>query len=183
MIVLHYDLVSPASAVAVLRLQRIADGGGAVMFAGIDPVGLEVGVPATLDQLDEHATWRGAAGDLGLDMRRPTWRPPTLRAHLVGELAERWGLGAAWREAALRAYWEGGRDIGKGDVIVELAGLVGGDAEEARRVLADPQRILAARQRAAATVRRGVGGVPMLEVNGVLVSAHLDDAALEELAG
>lgn len=183
MLVLHYDLVSAASAVAVLRLQRIADRGGSVLFSGIDPLGLDGGVPATLDQLDEYASFREAAAELGLSMRRPNWRPPTLRAHLVGELAERQGLGAAWRHTALRAYWEHGHDLADHDVLLELVGRAGADVEVARQVLDDPQRVLAARQQAAATVRRGVGGVPMLEVSGTLLSAHLDEDALTELAG
>jgi 2-hydroxychromene-2-carboxylate isomerase len=182
MLILHYDLVSAPSAVAVLRLQRIADAGGDVRFVGVDPLGLDATVPATLEQLEEYDRWRDDAARLGLTMRRPQQRPPTLRAHLVGDLAADLGLGGAWRWTALTAYWTRGADLGDPDVLEHLAAHCGVDPTAARDRLADPEQLRLARQRAVAMHRRGIGGAPVLEVDGTFVSAHLDEPALAELA-
>jgi len=181
-LILHHDVTSPAAALAVLRLQRLADSGLPVAFRGMDALGVAVALPVTLDQLVEMERVAARAADLGLEMRRPTLRPPTLDAHLVGELAERDGLGASWRLGCLRAYWTDGSDVSDHDVLVALAVQSGLDGSEARAALAD----IAARNelRAAMLARRalGIGGVPVLEVDGTLLPADVDDATLEELA-
>ena len=183
MLILHHDVTSPRAALAVLRLQRLADAGHPVAFSGLDALGVAVALPVTLDQLTEIADVRERAAALGLVMRRPTVRPPTLDAHLVGELAERRGLGAAWRLACLRAYWTDGADVADHDVLVALASAAGLDAEEVRGLLAD--RAARDALRGAMLARRavGIGGVPVLEVDGTLLPADVDDATLEELAG
>jgi 2-hydroxychromene-2-carboxylate isomerase len=179
---LHHDITSPRSAVAVLRVQRLADAGHAVAFGAIDVLGVAVALPVTLDQLVELEQVSPAAAELGLVMRRPSLRPPTLDAHLVGEHAERSGLGAAWRLACLRAYFTDGVDVSDHDALVAIAGGIGLERTDVVGVLADT----AARNelRAAMLARRalGIGGVPILEVDGTLLHADVDDATLEELA-
>jgi hypothetical protein len=49
MLTLHFDYPSPASAVALLRLQRLTDVGHRIRFLGLDALGLDVAVPPTLD--------------------------------------------------------------------------------------------------------------------------------------
>jgi predicted DsbA family dithiol-disulfide isomerase len=181
-LILHHDVTSPRSALAVLRLQRIADLGHPVTFYGLDVLGLAVALPVTLDQLAELEQVCGQVADLGLVMRRPTLRPPTLDAHLVGEHAERAGLGAAWRLACLTAYWSDGADVSDHDVLVMRAEGIGLDVDAVRLLLAD--RSARDALRAAMLARRalGVGGAPVLEVGGTLLSADVDDATLLELA-
>jgi predicted DsbA family dithiol-disulfide isomerase len=180
-LILHHDVTAPRSALAVLRLQRIADLGHPVAFRGLDVLGLAVSLPVTLDQLAELEQVVDRAAELGLVMRRPTLRPPTLDAHLVGDHAERIGLGAAWRLTCLTAYWTDREDVSDHEVLVARAGRVGLDADAVRSVLADR----AARDglRASMLARRafGVGGAPVLEVGGTLLSADVDDATLIEL--
>jgi predicted DsbA family dithiol-disulfide isomerase len=180
-LILHHDVTVPRSALAVLRLQRIADLGHPVSFRGLDVLGLAVSLPVTLDQLAELEQVADAAAELGLVMRRPSLRPPTLDAHLVGEHAERSGLGAAWRLTCLAAYWTDGADISDKEVLVACAERAGLEAAPVRAVLADKR----ARDelRAAMLARRalGVGGAPVLEVGGTLLSADVDDATLIEL--
>ena len=182
MLILHHDVTSPRAALAVLRVQRIADTGLPVAFRGIDTLGVAVALPVTLDQLAELEQVAPRAAELGLVMRRPTLRPPTLDAHLVGEHAERRGLGAAWRLACLRAYWTDGADVSDHPTLVAVAATAGLDGAQVRAELAD----VAARNelRAAMLARRalGIGGVPVLEVDGTLLPADVDDATLEELA-
>ena len=181
-LILHHDITSPRSALALLRVQRLADAGLPVAFQGLDALGLAVALPVTLDQLAELEQVAGRAAELGLEMRRPTLRPPTLDAHLVGEQAERAGLGAAWRLACLRAYWTDGADVADHEVLRGIAAFVGLDGDGVGGTLADA----AARNelRAAMLARRAVGidGVPVLEVDGTLLPADVDDATLEELA-
>jgi len=178
----HHDITSPRSAVAVLRLQRIADRGLPVAFRGIDVLGVAVALPVTLDQLAELEQVAEAAAGLGLVMRRPSLRPPTLDAHLVGDLAERMGVGAAWRAACLEAYWTDGQDVSDHAVLDALARRIGLDRGTVLAALDDA----AARNelRAAMLARRslGIGGVPVLEVDGTLLPADVDDATLEVLA-
>jgi predicted DsbA family dithiol-disulfide isomerase len=181
-LVLHFDLTSPAAAVAVLRLQRLADEGLPIAFSGLDVLGTEVALPPTLDQLEELERDRARAGDLGLTMRRPSRRPPTLPAHLVGELAEATGRGAAWRSAALEAYWTHDADLADVTTLVELATAVGLDPAVVRGLLGERRRAIALRQRMLDTRRRGVGGVPVLEAGGTLVGTDLGDDELRALA-
>lgn len=183
MLILHHDVTSPRAALAVLRLQRLADAGHPVAFHGLDALGVAVALPVTLDQLAELEEVGERAAALGLAMHRPTSRPPTLDAHLVGELAERCGSGAAWRLGCLRAYWTDGADVADHDVLVSLGTSVGLDADEVRRVLADRDARDALRGTMLARRAVGVGGVPVLEVDGTLLPADVDDATLEELAG
>lgn len=182
MLIVHHDVTSPRAAIAVLRVQRIADRGLPVAFRGIDTLGVAVALPVTLDQLAELEQVAPRAAELGLLMRRPALRPPTLDAHLVGEHAERRGLGAAWRLACLRAYWTDGADVSDHATLVAVAGTAGLEEQQVRAALADA----AARNelRAAMLARRalGIGGVPVLEVDGTLLPADVDDATLEELA-
>lgn len=183
MLVLHYDIPSLPATVAVLRLQRIADAGGAVAFRGIDVIGVDASLPVTLDQLDELERWRDRAEAAGLRVRRPRERPPTVAAHLVGVLAQAYELGAAWREAILRAYWTDGAAVGDPAVLLDLATDVGLPVDEVADRLEDPAARVALRQRMTADRGRGIGGVPVLELDGTFVSAELPDEDLRQLAG
>lgn len=182
MLILHHDVTSARSALAVLRLQRLADEGLPVRFRGIDVLGVDVALPVTLDQLVELEEVAPRAAALGLELRRPSLRPPTLDAHLVEEHAERVGLGAAWRRACLVAYWTDGEDLSDAAALRRIGVGCGLSGEDLDAVLADAS---ARRElRAAMLARRalGVGGVPVLEVDGTLLPADVDDDVLEELA-
>lgn len=182
MLVLHHDFTSPASALAVWRLQRLADEGLRVGFSGVEVLGLDVAIPPTLDVLAELERSVEEAASLGLTLRRPRRQPPTLRAHLLATLADQHDLSTAWRLGVYRAYWEDGVDIGDDAALLDLAGRVGLADEEARTLLADRQRATQLRRRMASRRGQGVGGVPVLELDGTLLSAHLGDEELRQLA-
>lgn len=184
MLTLYYDYPSAASVVAVLRLQRLADEGVPVAFEGFDPLGLDAALPFTLELYEELERHGARAARLGLPLTRPSLRPPTLAAHLVGRLASDRGLGAAWRERCLRAYWQQGADLAATEVLTGLAADVGLGATEVRDTLGDRAARLQSRQRMVTLRARGVGGVPVLEVaGGTMVSPGLSDADLRTLAG
>lgn len=182
MLVLHHDFTSPASAVAVLRLQRLADEGLNVGFSGVEVLGLDVAIPPTLDVLAELERWSVTAAGLGLELRRPARQPPTLRAHLVATVADAHDLSAAWRLAVYRGYWEDGVDLHDADALVALAGEHGLPVDEVAGVLRDRERLTALRRRMAAKRSEGIGGVPVLDLDGSLVPATLTDDELRQLA-
>lgn len=182
MLTLYHDYTSPASAVAVLRLQRLADAGVAIGFSGFDVLGLDRSIPVTLPLLEELDRQRAAAQSYGLTLRRPRACPPTLGAHLVGEVAETLGLGASWRETAYRAFWSAGADLGAAATLADLAVDAGLDHDRVAEVLADRERRLTLRRRMLALRSRGVGGVPVLETQSTFVSPFLPDRDLRQLA-
>lgn len=182
MLVLHFDYASPASAVAVLRCQTLADAGGTLAFSGVDVLGVDTSLPLTLDQLAELESAAPRAAALGLEMGRPSRRPPTLRAHLIGELAAAHDLGAAWRLAVLEAYWTRDLPIGEDATLSDLGTAVGLPEDEVRAWLTDSSRRVGLRQAMTALRQRGVGGVPVLELAGTFVPADLPDEDLRQLA-
>lgn len=184
MLTLHYDLTSPASAVALLRVQRLLDAGARIGLRPFDALGLEISVPPTRSLLEELETHRDRAADLGLAMHRPSRQPPTLRAHLVGtEVAEPSGLGASWRWRCLCAFWSEDRDLGDPVTLTDLADDAGLDAGAVEQVLADRLALQGLRDHMLTQRRRGIGGVPVLELDGAFVPAELSEADLRHLAG
>lgn len=182
MLRLYHDYTSPASAVAVLRLARLAADGVAVEHVPLDVLGLDRSVPPTpalLDGLERH---RAEMADLGLPPRRPDRQPPTLRAHLLGGLARDRGRGTAWRAACYRAFWRSGADLSDTDRLVALAEEVGLDVDAARRQVTDEEAAGRLRRRMARARREGVGGVPVLEMAGTFVPALLPEDDLRSLA-
>ena len=182
MLILYFDYPSPAAAVAVLRLHSLVRASDAVSFTGLDVLGLDGSIPPTLDQLAQIDRHRERARGLGLELRRPTRRPSTTSAHLVGELADDLGLGRDWRQACLHAYWRDDADLGDPGVLTELAVLVGLDVGIVTQLLGDRKQHIHARQRAAQRRRRGIGDVPVIEVDGTFVGTDLADDELRALA-
>ncbi len=183
MLTLHHDITSPAAAVAVLRLQQVVDAGGQVTFSPLDVLGLEISIPTSRALLAEVEAHRERALGFGLAMRPPSRQPPTLRAHVVGELAEEAGLGASWRWTCLRAFWSQDRDVDDPVVLAELGAAAGLDPAAVAARVADGAARRGLRERMLAQRRRGVGGVPVLELDGTLVPAELPDGDLRQLAG
>ena len=182
MLTLYHDYTSPASAVAVLRLQRLADSGADVAFVGFEAL-VDAHLPVTLEVIAAVGDLAGAASDEGLVLRRPSRLPPTALAHVAGELAQEEGRGAAWREACYRAFWEGGADLADARVLRAVATRAGLEDDAVRAVVEDPRRVAAFRRSLAAHRRLGVGGVPVLLAHGTLVPALLPEDDLRALGG
>jgi 2-hydroxychromene-2-carboxylate isomerase len=183
-LILHYDLTSPAAAVALLRVQQLLDEGAKIGLSPFDALGLEISIPPTRALLEELEQSRDGAAALGLALYRPSRQPPTLLAHLVGaEVADPRGLGASWRWRCLRAYFSEDRDLGDPATLVSLAVDAGLEPSEAERALGDRLARQRLRDHMLAQRRRGIGGVPVLELDGSFVPAELSDADLRQLAG
>lgn len=180
MLTLFHDYTSPASALAVRRVQRLADEGLDVAFEGFDermvdaPLPVTVDVTAALDDLTDQAAAEG------LVLRRPTALPPTALAHLVGVVADEHGLGASWRQVCYDAFWADGPDLGDPAVLVGLAEQAGVAREPVVTALADRLRLATVRRRMAGHRRNGVGGVPVVLASRTLVPGLLP---IEDLRG
>lgn len=182
MLLLTHDVTSPASALAVARLDRLAAAGLPVAFRGIDVLAVDATLPVTLDVLAELDRVAARATAEGVVLHRPTRRPSTARVHLVADLAEDAGLGAAWRAATYAAYWQDDADLADPEVVVGLADAVGLDVEVVGAAVRDESAVAAVRRRTNTARSEGIGGVPVLVAHGTLLSADLDDDALWALA-
>lgn len=182
MLLLHHDPPFAGSLVAMLRLQQLADEGLDVAFRGHDVLGVDVTLPATLDDLEDWERHRAAAADLGWDLPRPCRHPSTLSCHLVGLLAEEHGLDTAWRLATYRAHWQEDLDLGDTDVLVALAEAVGLKASDVAALVTDPDQRHRLRRVMLVHRGEGVGGVPVLVWNRTFLSPFVPISDLRELA-
>jgi predicted DsbA family dithiol-disulfide isomerase len=181
-LVLFHDYTSPASAVAVSRLQRLVDQGVPGEFEGFQAIGVDASLPPTLEVLAAVDDLASAARDEGLILRRPAALPPTALAHVVGRVAEEAGLGASWRQTCYRAFWSEGAAIGDRDALLDLAGRAGLERDAVAGALDDRQFLAAVRRRTAVHRRNGVGGVPVILVSRTLVPGLLPEEELRTLA-
>ena len=118
--VLFHDYGSPASAVAVARVDRLVAAGIPLAVEGLDVVGVALRLPPGVEVLAELGGLTDEAAAEGVVLRRPRTLPPTAAAHAVEDLAREVGLGAAWRAAAYRALWADAADLADTDVLVRL---------------------------------------------------------------
>lgn len=182
MLILYHDVPSAGALVAMLRLQRLADEGLPVVFRGFDVLGLEVTLPATLDDLEDWQTHRAQAEQLGWSLPRPRRHPATLQAHLVGELAAERDLDTAWRLACYRAHWLHGLDVSDDAVLVGLADEIGLDRDDVADLLDDRDARHRLRQRMLVHRGDGIGGVPVLQAGGTFLSPAIPEQDLRTLA-
>ncbi len=181
-LVLFHDYTSPGCAVAVLRVQRLADEGLEVAFEGFEAIGVDATLPVTLDVVAAVEGLAKQAAAEGVELRRPANLPPTALAHVVGTVAEQGGRGAAWRETCYRAFWAEGAAIGERRVLVDLADRAGLDREQVATAVDDRLLLATVRQRMANHRRNGVGGVPTILASRTLVPGLLPIDELRTLA-
>ncbi len=179
--VLFHDYGSPASAVAVARVDRLVAAGIPLAVEGLDVVGVALRLPPGVEVLAELGGLTDEAAAEGVVLRRPRTLPPTAAAHAVEDLAREVGLGAAWRAAAYRALWADAADLADTDVLVRLGAEAGLDPELVAAAAGDRDRLTAVRLRSLARRREGVGGVPVLLAHHTLVPGLLSEADLRAL--
>ena len=178
---LHFDFTSPSSVVALLRLETMRTRGADITFVGIDMLGLAIAIPFSAHLRAERDRWATAAQQLDLPLGTPAWQPPTLKAHLIHQLAQEHGLAASWRRQVLHAYWVDGAAIDDDGTLTELAHALGLNAHDVAAVLSDTPRLRTLTQQMTQNRKRGIGDVPVLEVHGNFVSPHLSDPDLAAL--
>jgi len=124
--------------------------------------------PAPLPAEPGPAGWRDAIAPLLQREGRPLGEPPapprTAKAHELARFAEERGMGWQMRDAVFNAYFAAGRDIGRVDLLVELAVGVGLDATEAKVVVDIDRYTDAIAADRAEAARLGIEGTPALLV-------------------
>lgn len=179
MLILHHDYPSAGSLRAVLILHDLVDRGAHVTFHGLDVLGVATSLPATLDDLQDWMLHREPVADLGWDLPRPRRHPVTLAAHTVERACPDAGTARAWRTACYRAHWLHGDDLGDWDVLARLAAQIGMDADRVGELVSDRVGAAQVRRGMIAVRGDGVGGVPVLDVDGTKVSPFM---SAEDLA-
>ena len=182
MLTLFHDFTSPASAVAVARLQRLADEGTPVDFVGMEAIGVDAMLPVTLDVIADVERLAAEAEDLGLLLRRPTALPPTAAAHAVASAAVTSAQEAAWRWTCYDAFWQDGANLADHEVLKGLGARAGLDADRVRQALDDRPLLAEIRRRTGERRRDGVGGVPTILAQRTLIPGLLPESQLRELA-
>lgn len=153
----HHDLADPLSYLTELELRATE----AEVGVEVTRVPLELRPPPEplVDVAGPRWTERihtaaATAAQLGVLVRAPTLVPWTRKAHELVLHAEQSQRADEARLAIYRALFERGEDIGRVDVLVELAAAVGLDRTEAKAVL-DVDRYAEEVGRALAEARAG----------------------------
>lgn len=151
------DFASPYCWLAEAALRRL---GGEAPLA-LRYVALELfPAPAAAEPPDVYPALP-LAGELGLPMRSPGRAVRTRKAHELARLAREQGREDAVREGIFAAYLRDGLDIGRIDVLVEVARAAGMDPTETRVVL-DVDKFAAAVAAESEQLRRaGVVSAPL----------------------
>jgi predicted DsbA family dithiol-disulfide isomerase len=137
-LIFFYDYVDPASLFLEMRLREE----GFIPGFDLVPLPFEVN-PPPLPLLDPHdGEWREywdriteASAGSAPELSRPAIVPWTRKAHELALHAATLGSGPEIHETLFRAYLIEGRDIGRVDILVELAAEHGLDASDTKAVL------------------------------------------------
>ncbi|MFW6199286.1 MAG: DsbA family oxidoreductase [Gemmatimonadota bacterium] len=158
---LHQDYVDPASYLVHSILRR--------MEAEVEPRALELRPPPDplIDAGDREwsrylAEMAERAEELGIPFRPPRLVPWTRKAHELALHAREKGCVAEMDRRIYDTYFAEGRDIGRLDVLVEVAISVGLDATETKAALDVDRHAARLDQERRNALGAGVRGVPTL---------------------
>lgn len=161
----YYDYVDPASYLVDRILARLGDR----MDGGLVPRPFELRrPPGAMVDADSEA-WRSyeeemeaAAEALDVELDPPGLVPWSRKAHELALHARSKGVFPEVHQALFRAYFVDGRDVGRVDVLVELAVKLGLERTETKAVLDVDRYLEALETERSRAERRGVRGVPTL---------------------
>ncbi|HEU4452362.1 MAG TPA: DsbA family protein [Longimicrobium sp.] len=186
-VVVFSDFTCPFSYVTEAALWRLEDEGRAApAYAAFELFPVPTPLPAETDGAEWPEALRDLAREAGVELRTPGPPARTRKAHEAARFAAERGVGREMRAAVYAACFRDGRDVGRIDVLVELAAGLGLDESEAKAVL-DVDGFTAAVERDEALARRaGVEATPALVVGAgpgaqMLLGAHGIDALREAL--
>ncbi len=173
----YFDLVDPLSYLMAREVDAVEAAGTAAVRR--IPVELRP-PPAPLTTPDDPfwaPRWEEARRLAGGGLAVPGLVPRSTKAHELLLHAAEHGLEDAARRALFRAFHAEGRDIGRIDVLVEIAEALGLDRTEAKAVLDVDRHTERVRALAAEARAGGVSSVPALSTgSGVLEGFHNRDA-------
>jgi 2-hydroxychromene-2-carboxylate isomerase len=161
--VFWYDYVDPASYLVERILGELQEFEVVRRPVEVVPPGRPVVPPEDPGWLEHLAAMTGVAAALGIELAPPPVVPWSRKAHELAFHAREQGCFAPIHRAIFDGYFLDGQDIGRVDVLVELAARAGLD-RTASRVVLDVDRFAAAitAERAAAQAAE-IHGVPALE--------------------
>ena len=179
---LHFDYVDPACFLLEKELRSRGDSGLYPLV--LEPFELR---PPPMELLDPHdeewsSHWKAMAaeaGSLGLKLAIPWIVPWTRKAHELAALAKEEGRFLEIHEAIFRAFLLEGKDIGRVDVLVELAREHGLDQSAVKPVLDVDRHVGSVRERRERGVALGVTRVPTLRWKGRILEGYPDPGVWE----
>jgi predicted DsbA family dithiol-disulfide isomerase len=158
------DYVCPFCHLAESVLERVAGETGVEHVSAafeLRPAGT---VLPSVDEPWMRAAWSRTveplARELGVEMTYPRVVTRTRKAHEAAAYATAHDAGPAMRRAIYRAYWRDGRDIGRIDVLMELARDVGLEPAGMKVALDIDQWTERVERDVALAAQLGVRGVP-----------------------
>jgi predicted DsbA family dithiol-disulfide isomerase len=182
-VMLFADYVCPFSYLAVTSLEAVAAQLGLAVQRRafeLSPMPARVAQPAT----DEAwAIVRELAENAGLPIQRPAFVPRTRKAHEIVKFAELNGMGAAMDQAVFAAYFGRGSDIGRIDVLVEIATSLGLDPMLAKIALDLDTHTDAVLLDRAEAERLEITGTPALAAGAEVHVGLLSEQQLREWLG
>jgi predicted DsbA family dithiol-disulfide isomerase len=181
---LFYDYIDPLS--LLLEHDVLALESEEWTSVARHPLELRAPPAALIDPRDPlwQRRWDEAArlaGERGIALHRPALVPWSRKAHELALHAREKDLFAQIHAALYQAHLIEGRDIGRVDVLVELAEKVGLDPQEARIVLGVDRHAATLDGLRGEAERLGVRGVPTLLVAGERIEGVLPREALRAL--
>ena len=106
-----------------------------------------------------------AKAQYGLTINPGPFGIDTSRSHIGGKYAESQGVGPAYHEAVMAAYWKDAHDISDDDVLIDVAEGIGLERESFVAALDDPIYANEHRQDVQQAFQYGLNGVPASVLN------------------
>jgi predicted DsbA family dithiol-disulfide isomerase len=178
------DYVCPFCYLAEAPLNRLREVGVGLDYRAFE---LRPTPVATLDLTSAYIVrgWRNSvaplAAALGVELTMPTVAPRSRKAHELAAFARDRGRFPAIHRALFKAYFQGGLDIGRIDVLVGIAVQVGLDLTETKVALDIDQYTDAVIEQERAAARMGVVAVPTIvtSTGERLVGVHSYEVLLD----
>jgi predicted DsbA family dithiol-disulfide isomerase len=120
---------------------------------------------ARIEQGWQHLN-RVASETYGIELKNRRLGVDSRPALIGAKYAESLGMGAAYHEHIMRAYWDDARDIGDMNELVQIAQEVGLDADAYRAALENPAFIREVDEDIRQAATNGISGVPAMVFAG-----------------
>jgi len=181
-----FDYVDPGSFLLHALLLRWREQGREIPEVEWAPLELR---PPPLPLLDtREPAWRAMtealeqeAHRLSIPFRIPATAPRTRKAHELGLHALERGVHGLVHDLLFRAHFEEGLDLGRVDVLADLAVKAGLDRAEVRTVLGVDRFLPQVQEIRSRVLAEGIRGVPTLEWGGSRLEGFKGPEALREL--
>ncbi|HEX2728013.1 MAG TPA: DsbA family oxidoreductase [Beijerinckiaceae bacterium] len=134
--------------------------------------------PDKAGRLDREMTARGLEEGIRFTFGHIERTPNTRKAHMLIAHASSLGFGDAAAEALFRAYFERALDIGRTEVLADLAREIGLDPDAALAALDDPALLAAVVAAEDEAARLDVSGVPFFILDGTRAIAGAQPATV-----